>query len=216
MPALARREVVLSTPVGNAVGRIFGCRSIIGRCDHDRKELSSLLVGYSPSTTAPDRNDALARPSATSPPIATPDGKEHSHPPGRCPQTSHTVASRMRRLPHAAVGRRLKTRPYRPAWSGGKTEALPGRPRGAGLIHCVCGTCPDRQGTGATRVPLGCADLDRPGEVRGAFLFAVMSTRCPHRCPQAHVGRAVSCSVAFGAVRAVRDQTDAKSLLWTS
>ena len=54
---------------------------------------------------------------------------------------------------------------------GGKTEALPGRPRGAGLIHCVCGKCPDRQGTGATRVPLGYADLDRPGEVGGAFLF---------------------------------------------
>ena len=70
------------------------------------------------------------------------------------------------------VARRPRIQPGGPTRSGGKTEALPGRPRGAALIHCVFGKRPDRQGTGATRVPLGYADLDRPGEVRGAFFFA--------------------------------------------
>jgi hypothetical protein len=59
---------------------------------------------------------------------------------------------------------------------GGKDKAHPGRPRGAGLIHCVCGAGPDRQGTVGTRAPLGCAGLDCPGVGAPRNSFRAMST----------------------------------------
>jgi hypothetical protein len=196
VPALARREVVLSTPVGNAVGRIFGCRSIIGRCDHDRKELSSLLVGYSPSTTAPDRNDALARPSATSPPIATPDGKEHSHPPGRCPQFEpHSCIPDATTSPRRS-GPPPKDSPLSTCLVGGKTEALPGRPEGSGLVHCVCERDRTVKARGPHVSPSAAPTLTFLGKSVGRFFLAgdvhtmstPMSTRsrgtcCELQCP---------------------------------
>ena len=63
--------------------------------------------------------------------------------------------------------------------SRGEDKARPGRPGRAGLIHCVFVSDRGPQGTGATRGPLGSADLDRPlSDQREIFI-----RQCPHECP---------------------------------
>ena len=52
-------------------------------------------------------------------------------------------------------------RPF-PPW---RTNAHPGRPVPASLIHCVSASSPGPQGTGPTCGPLSSAGLDRPGDL---------------------------------------------------
>lgn len=64
----------------------------------------------------------------------------------------------------------------------GGDKAHPGRPGRGGPVRCVLrGRAQDPQGTGPTRVALGCAGLDRPRRVCRQVFLRSMSTRMSTR-----------------------------------
>ena len=101
---------------------------------------SSRPLPVTPSHSTPPRAVAPSHRTTSTP--VTPTRRERRHPhalPENVHRRSHTVASLMRRPPHLRIDRPVRAQPRWPTRQGGKTKALPGRPRGAGPIHCVCG-----------------------------------------------------------------------------
>jgi hypothetical protein len=155
--------------------------------------LWAMRIGHPPAAVT----DGSGHPASAIPaPIAPPDKQEHSGSPGQCPQKeSHSCIPDATTSPRRS-GPPPKDSPLSTCLVGGKTEALPGRPEGSGLVHCVCERDRTVKARGPHVSPSAAPTLTFLGKSVGRFFLAgdvhtmstPMSTRsrgtcCELQCP---------------------------------